>query len=216
MPDQTWNALFQRIREHCRERNWYGPDGDKSIYDYRVAHGDSYASYEPTPPTQGFAFPPATEEQLAQSEEILEFSLPPALRALFATVANGGFGPGYGIPGAVGGFGPGDGVYDIVQGFYLFCDESRQVPLEAYAESPGSQHFNLPNDCWPERVLPLCSWGCAMYDFIDADTGRICQRDFSDNYPDDPNWQTILTRTELSLEDWLSRWLDGVLESPQS
>mgnify|MGYP001181036098 CR=1 FL=1 len=232
MPEQTWDALFQRIREHCRGRNWYGPDGDKSIYDYRVARGDSYDPYydNTPPPTQGFAFPPATEEQLAQSEEILEFPLPPALRALYASVANGGFGPGYGIIGAVDGFGPGDGVYDIVQGFYLFCDESRQVPLETYAESPGSQHFILPNDCWPDRVLPLCSWGCAMYDFIDADTGRICQREITDpDYPvwddgtgrDYPPWQDprrrlIITRTEMTLEDWLTRWLDGVLESPQS
>ena len=213
----TWNALFQRIREYCHERNWYGPDGDKMLYDWKVAHG---VSNDPTPPpTQNFDFPPATEEQLATSEEMLEFPLPPALRALYATVANGGFGPGYGIPGAVGGFGPGDGIYDIVQGFYTLSDETQLVPLETYAEMPGSQRFILPADYWPERVLPLCYWGGAIYDFIDADTGRICQREITG--PDyavwnDPGRRLIITRTDVSLEEWLTRWLDGSLESPQS
>ncbi|MEO7003462.1 MAG: SMI1/KNR4 family protein [Ktedonobacterales bacterium] len=218
--NQAREAIFQRIREHCREQNWYGPDGDLPIFRWRVEHGASQ-EYSPAP-TQGFDFPPVTEEQLAETEEVLEFALPPALRTLYSSVANGGFGPGYGVIGAIGGFGPGDGVYEIAQGFYAFSDETQLVPLEAYAEAPGAQRFLLPDDCWPDRLLPLCYWGCAMYDFIDASTGRICQREITDPvYHDSPSWQDprrrlIITRTELSLEDWLTRWLDGSLESPQS
>jgi hypothetical protein len=53
-------------------------------------------------PQSGFEFPPASEEQLQATEEALGIPLPPMLRALYAQVANGGFGPACGITGACG------------------------------------------------------------------------------------------------------------------
>lgn len=217
----TWDALFQRIRDHCRARNWYGPDGgiDNTLYRYDWTTGEYSWPKRDRLPTQTFDHPPAAEEQLARTEEMLEFPLPAVLRALYASVANGGFGPGYGILGAVGGYGSGDGVYDIAQGFYQFADEMTLVPLEdneTPAETPGAQQFLLPAGCWPDRLLPLCYWGDAMYDFIDATTGLICQRDFLDQELGVPRWRLVITRTDLALEDWLTRWLDGALKAPQS
>jgi hypothetical protein len=51
------------------------------------------------------AYPPASEQQLSDTEQQLGFNLPPLLRLLYAQVANGGIGPGYGIYGAIGGYG---------------------------------------------------------------------------------------------------------------
>ena len=42
--------------------------------------------------TSDFAFPPATEQELHETETILGFRLPPLLRALYAHLGNGGFG----------------------------------------------------------------------------------------------------------------------------
>ncbi|TMB83569.1 MAG: hypothetical protein E6J48_03945 [Chloroflexi bacterium] len=55
--------------------------------------------------TSDFAFPPATEQELHETETILRFRLPPLLRALYAHLGNGGFGPGGGIRGVLGGYG---------------------------------------------------------------------------------------------------------------
>lgn len=57
-----------------------------------------------------FAFPPATDRQILQTEQQLGFSLPPLLRLLYTQVANGGIGPGYGIVGTIGGYGGSPGV----------------------------------------------------------------------------------------------------------
>lgn len=51
-----------------------------------------------------FAFPPATEQQIKETELLLGFPLPPLLRQLYTQIANGGFGPGYGIVGVMNGY----------------------------------------------------------------------------------------------------------------
>ncbi|HZS77994.1 MAG TPA: SMI1/KNR4 family protein [Ktedonobacteraceae bacterium] len=84
--------LIERIRETCRERGWYGPQMEESR---RVAADD--------PRREGFACLPATPQQLAAAEKELGFALPATLRALYIELANGGFGPGYGLRGVVGG-----------------------------------------------------------------------------------------------------------------
>ena len=55
------------------------------------------------PQHTGFAYPPATEKHLRSTDAALGFPLPPLLRALYAQVANGGFGPFYGLIGVRGG-----------------------------------------------------------------------------------------------------------------
>jgi hypothetical protein len=58
------------------------------------------------------AYPPASEQQLNETEQQLGFNLPLLLRLLYAQVANGGFGPGYGIYGVIGGFGGQEDISD--------------------------------------------------------------------------------------------------------
>lgn len=49
------------------------------------------------------ASPPASPAAVARAEAALGFALPTTLRAIYLDVANGGFGPGYGVMGVEGG-----------------------------------------------------------------------------------------------------------------
>lgn len=91
--DPAFTELCHCIQEKCRRDGWYG--GTLDLRHAKPGH----------PQRHGFAYPPASEEQLYATETALGFLLPPVLRALYAEVANGGFGPGGGIQGALGGYG---------------------------------------------------------------------------------------------------------------
>ena len=123
----------------------------------------------------GFAFPPASEAQLAATEEALGFPLPETLRALYTLVANGGFGPSQGITGARGG--------------YCFGLDMRETTLDGYTDTDPMRHYFdlmtyeaahglatsliLPPQTWPARFLQFVYWGCAEDTYIDARSGRL-------------------------------------------
>src|SRR5579872_6535768 len=123
--DEANKALFQRIREKCQCKHWYGPDMDdphekqrwvqKADTNSHVAYywydkeGQRYKIDKNTdlsqfPLMNNFACPPATIEQFLATEQSLGFSLPPSLKTLYAQLANGGFGPGFGLMGVVDGY----------------------------------------------------------------------------------------------------------------
>lgn len=158
-----------------------------------------------------FAFPPATEQQIKETEQHLTFPLPPLLRLLYTQIANGGFGPGYGITGAVGGYRFHDiSVHgDIAQAYHQAVEEARTFrqsfldhfltldPEEQKAREQSGWVDALPS-LWPEHVLPLCQWGCNISTYINADTEQIFQ---GMSGPD--------LLIAASLEEWLERWLAG-------
>ena len=61
--------------------------------------------------------------------------------------------------------------------------------------------YKFSSDTWPERLLPLCSWGCAITTHIDVNTECIFQYGGGNGY--------ILLYVAASLEEWLERWLAG-------
>ena len=86
------------------------------------------------------ALPVASPEVIDQCEHALGFALPPLLKAIYLNVANGGFGPGYGIGSAMG-------LVDL----YRFCMEPD--PAE-------------PRDEWCPTWLAFCDWGCNVHSVI--------------------------------------------------
>lgn len=156
-----------------------------------------------------FAFPPVTEHQLKETEQQLGFSLPPLLRLLYIRIANGGFGPGYGITGVSGGYPFRDVLLygDIAQAYHQAVDHEskhRQAvidefmaldPEEQKARKRSRKAFPL---LWPERLLPLCQWGCNVSTYIYADTEQIFQ-----------GMSGPHLFVAASLEEWLERWLAG-------
>ncbi|HEX6478758.1 MAG TPA: SMI1/KNR4 family protein [Ktedonobacteraceae bacterium] len=188
-------------------------------YYRRTAVGEEYAiqpegplEWLPHHPT--LLYPPATDEQLQATEEALGFPLPPLLRALYAQVANGGFGPGYGLLGAIGG-GNEDGW--LLTGTYqrakadtrpidLLTCERLATPIEnrgGFYKFISDLAIPIPRGYWPESLLPLSHDGCALFFHLDRQTGRI----FYGGDGDGPTLYVIAT----SLEDLLRRWMNDEL-----
>jgi hypothetical protein len=207
--DHAFTELCHRLQEKCRRDGWYG-----GMLDLRHARSDH-------PQRHGFAYLPASEEQLRATETALGFLLPPVLRALYIEVANGGFGPCGGIQGALGGYGSrADELAMTIVDDYQWHRQIgytevghhgsvRLVDLADYAErwrrAGGS--LLLPNEVWPEQLLPLEDLGCCMKACLDCKMGRVLCVAPSAN---DAEYEIGLIAP--SLEGYLERWLhDEVL-----
>ncbi len=88
---------------------------------------------------------PATPEAVAEAEALIGFPLPPLLRRLYLEVANGGFGPDYGILGVRRGASHGD-FEDIA---------------ELYEDGPD------PSGRIPAGLVLLHDWGCTIWSLVD-------------------------------------------------
>ena len=202
MKSDDYTALLERIREHCQQQKWYGPD----IYrNQRVLNGSPYGPWI-RHNFQNHFFPPAPEEQLRLSEEAMGFPYPPLLRTLYLRLANGGFGPAYGLVGAFGGYA--DAMRKEEQHEYIlqesivypsFSEEITLIDLEQCEKSAGDRKkIYLDPLFWPKYIIELCEWGCGYFSLLHAPTGRVYY--FGEDY---------LFHQADSLEEWLERWLRG-------
>ncbi len=122
-------------------------------------------------------------------------------------MANGGFGPVLGIQGALEGYGrPGDSIYansdDTIVAHYLWRSAGRIVPLASF-EGQWSQYDNVlvPNDIWPEKLLPLCNLGCVQHACISSDEQMYLAA------PSEDDAAYVLVRLAISFEMWLWAWV---------
>ncbi len=229
MSHNNLEALIARIRARCQlaAQKARLPDpgwrvwAEKDYTGIYVRELKSFIALKKT--TQGqepsFAFPAATEQQIKQTERQLGFSLPPLLRLLYTQIANGGFGPGYGITGAIGGYPFLDISLkgDIAQAYHQAVKEAaeyrqsctndmsrdaiKKVGKAPFLVGPDNKLIWEDDDVpslWPEHLLPLCQWGCNISTYIHTDTGQIFQG-MGDPY----------LFVASSLEEWLERWLTG-------
>jgi hypothetical protein len=132
-----------------------------------------------------------TVAEVKSFEQSTGLQLPPFYVRLLTEVANGGFGPGFGLI----------GIPPYVD------DDLRSDLREAYLEGRACDDVALRN---PEGLLYLCSWGCAIYSYVDCTsaTGPVVTDEllFGD--------QLEFTETSPGLAMWLADWLSGVdLES---
>lgn len=196
--DTALTGLFDRIREKCRRDSWYG-----GKLDLRLARSDH-------PQRRGFTYPPASEEQLRATEAALGFPLPPFLRALYAEVANGCFGPG--------GYGSCTDEPDstIVVDYAWHCqigyahmgrrERVWLVDLAGYQwrRRKTSEYLLLPYETWPGQLLSLEVLGCCMKVCLDCKTGRMLCIAPSAN---DKKYEVGLVAP--TLRDYSERWLNG-------
>jgi len=136
-------------------------------------------------------FPPATPAAIEATEQALGFVLPPFLRQLYLEVGNGGVGPGYGLSGVPGGTVADTGyhIVDLYQGFSA-VREADQVWR------------------WPERLLPVCHLGCAMYACVDCSSPSGAVTWWEPNPREDGEpLDRFLIPVASSLEDWLWAWV---------
>lgn len=131
--------------------------------------------------------PVATAEAIAEAESVIGYSLPRLLRSLYLEVANGGFGPRYGILGVRGGV-PGDGVRDLVE-----------VQLDLAADR---------DPLYPPWLISIFTWGCGIWSLVD------CRDPAGQMWSFDGNNDT-LRQHEQTISDWLALWLQCRLRMPE-
>jgi hypothetical protein len=186
---------------------------DRHIHYYkRNASGQEYEiapeGFLPQNPEEHLN-PPAIEEQLQATEDLLGFSLPPLLRALYQQVANGAFGPSNGLFGALGG-GDKDNIL-LTEEYFLRRGDNQPIDLFTCELSPmaeanthglylASWEIEIPQGYWPDRLLPLIQDGCGLFFFLDIPSDRVF---YSGTYP------LRLWLVANSLEDFFERWMRG-------
>ncbi|MGW5636902.1 SMI1/KNR4 family protein, partial [Streptomyces sp. NPDC003832] len=116
------------------------------------------------------------------------FPLPPLLAELYLRIGDGGFGPEYGLLPLLDSPPSGEPAA-VVQ--YLANRES------------GRRDPDWP---WPEGVLPISHWGCAMYACVDCLAPEATVLLFEPNADtSDSAWYVDAP----SLETWLRTWVEG-------
>lgn len=216
------HTLCQRILEKCQRQRWYGGDKHNTVQ-FRT-QGRRYEEYidpkgneividndpDDHPRKRGFAYPPATEEQLRATQQAWGFPLPLLLRLLYAQLANGGFGPGYGLLGAFGGY---DEAGNFVEMYQYHRRRAQLVDLTPFlSNSEKGSSFELPETHWPRAFIYLCNWGDAQVSCLDCTTEHV----FLVRLGEKPH-QFILEFQAASLQTWLEQWVNQqpVLEPEQ-
>ncbi|WP_066943798.1 SMI1/KNR4 family protein [Streptomyces lushanensis] len=138
---------------------------------------------------------PATREAVARAEAALGFSLPPLLAGLYLRIADGGFGPGYGLL-----------SLDAAVAAYLDGRGTNRAGAEGEDGADGDGDSADGGWGWPEGVFPLADWGCAMLACVD------CRSEDEPVLLFEPNPGTVDSAWWLDspgLAAWLAGWLDG-------
>ena len=133
---------------------------------------------------------PADAASIAAAEAALGVALPPALRRVYAEVADGGFGPGEGI---------------------LPLAEVERTWGELRA--PGS----MPRDrTWPDGLLPLVEMSPG-FDCVDAATGRIVAWDPEEltERSSEERFRRSFRELFPSVEAWLTDWVGSKTQAEQ-
>ncbi|WP_416959832.1 SMI1/KNR4 family protein [Streptomyces sp. Agncl-13] len=131
---------------------------------------------------------PVDEATVTRAEAALGFRLPPLLAALYTRIGDGGFGPEYGL-------------------LPLLDNPPAGEPaaVTQYLANRASGHQD-PDWPWPEGILPISHWGCAMYACVDCRSPQATVLLYEPNADEaDHAWYVDAP----SLTDWLRSWLDG-------
>jgi len=131
------------IIKKCQQDEWFGGEewNDTGFSDYGALSKIV---------STGFEHLPAKAEQVAAAERELGFPLPSLLTTVLTEVANGGFGPGYGL-------------FGVARGKTSGSDDL----VTDYSVRRGDQKV------WPAGWLPICSFGCDIVSAVQASTSRV-------------------------------------------
>ena len=154
-------------------------------------------------PTMGGRVAP---EPVASAAEVAEFEarvgrpLPPLWRRVYSEVGNGGFGPGYGLLGLVTG---------------ARTDEGKSAA--EFVELLQQSDPDDPGWAWPDGLVPVCHWGCAIYSCLDLRSAAAPVVRFDPNgHGTQEGWDGAWWAEAETSGAWLRAWAEGRLafESP--
>lgn len=199
--NDAYASLMEGIRTKCQQEGWFGP----------TCFGPSYRMHVPleNPSRQGFVFSPATEEQIHATENRLRVPLPPLLKTLYTTIANGGFGPGCGFYGVVDGYGSvetGYGIQTVIAG-YEDRGYKDLFDTSAFAQYADTGNYRerisklIPYSAWWRELLPICNLGCCQEICVDR------QEHVFTVAPGEDETVYWLRQQPWTLEEWLWRWV---------
>jgi hypothetical protein len=134
--------------------------------------------------------PPLTEKECRRLEARLGFDLPRVVRMVYTDVADGGFGPGYGL--------------------YRLAEAVKEdARARAHAECS-----------LPDVLVAICSWGCGIYSYVDCshreapvyrlDTDGVKDED-AEYLRELSGWSRF--NEAPSFQMWLESWLNDTLRS---
>jgi hypothetical protein len=136
----------------------------------------------------------AAPTDLDNDETRLGFRLPPLLKQIYLDIGNGGFGPGYGLIGMTGGE----------------PDDTGKTAPEIYLQFQ-SVHIEEPEFCWPQSLLPICHWGCAILSCVSCDEQDYPMYIFDPNAHCDINsWNDTFFEEAPTFGAWIAAWARGV------
>jgi hypothetical protein len=163
VPDHVYCALLssEQIQQEL-------PFLDQYEYTYNFEVGTTTIKAHHDRRRRHFGYPPATPEQIAQTEEAIGFSLPPLLRDIYTQLGNGGFGYWQGFVGVAGGAASGE--------LSSIDRDTTHAPkkMTDYVQD-GLIDTNIVFKCYelPDRFIPWSDFGCAIYCWIDGWSGRL-------------------------------------------
>lgn len=132
--------------------------------------------------------PALTLEEVEIAESDLGFTLPPLIRALYLHVADGGYGPGWGI-------------------LPLNIDERPSIVAHDHWFR-RSWKTGRPPKGWPDPFIRLCEWGCNIYSGVDCSQAACPVLRFDPHRAGRKGVDLLVTECG-SLAEWLAAWLDG-------
>ena len=146
--------------------------------------------------------PPATKEQLSQTEKELGFPLPEFLKNMYLEVSNGGVGPAYGLMNVT------DEDYDPR------ADDTSIVAFHKLSTSDDEDDAWR----WPERMLCIAVVGCGILWCLDCWKDELVYFAGDNVDPEDTDrFNAAFHRTNHTLQQaiaaWLTRkpWVDLIL-----
>jgi hypothetical protein len=178
----------------------------------RIADPTSRTSTAKYSPGRVETFPPASVAVLEASEASLGFRLPPLLRDLYTKVANGGFGPGYGILGLEGGQADpvitmGEEGGTLLDWYYAYRGTDGRMP-ELGSQLGNQDPFSLfidpdpesGNWAWFDKLLPISHHGDWQLSCLDCSSSTYPVLRYDGQ-------QSKLRRESPAFEDWIDAWL---------
>lgn len=242
MSQDIYDDLVTRIRTHCQQAlqeiraNSDRPLKRKDFEIWSTRDRNTYLVLKLAESGQAptLAFSKASDQQIRETEQQLGFPLPPLLCLLYTQIANGGFGPGFGIIGARSGYPgidhlPGD-IARRYQWEIDFADASRQLYKGGWVsltpegrkvlweDGIGSQALweaGELTDCEPEEeFIPLeekylpAPWPKQLLPLCEHGC-NITTYLFADTEQVVQGMHDPYLVVAASLEEWLERWLAG-------